>query len=67
MDLFDVSNFTPITLLVSSLTQCLWGAVQRGVSVLPKLIPGSAGIFKTLFLILWVLKELGKGDLEDFS
>lgn len=56
-----------VTVLVTSLIQHLWGAVQRGVSVLLKLIPGPAGIFKTFFLILWVLKEPGKGDLEDVS
>lgn len=62
-----VSNCMSVTVLVTSLIQHLWGAVQRGVSVLLKLIPGPAGIFKTFFLILWVLKEPGKGDLEDVS
>lgn len=50
------------------LLSILWRLFREGSRmgcVLQKLIPSTAIIFKTLFLILWGLKKLGKGDLEN--
>lgn len=46
--------------------QCLGASVQRRsrvMSILQKLIPKIAIVFKT-FLIVWVLREPGKEDLK---